>query len=116
MAALLHRFAALEFLVTCITAPPPTHRNIMYVVIGALPPLHNSTWLAYSFVSRPPDNFLTFSRPPRTDDLRGEVGFTSRNPALVTPNLDKLAAQGTVFTRCYVQQTVCSPSRYVNFY
>jgi len=28
-----------------------------------------------------------------------------------TPNLDRLAAQGTVFTRCYSQNPVCSPSR-----
>ena len=45
------------------------------------------------------------------DDLRGEMGFTSKTKGLVTPNIDHLAASGTVFTRCYVQQTVCSPSR-----
>jgi len=28
-----------------------------------------------------------------------------------TPNLDRLAARGTVFTRSYCQQAVCSPSR-----
>ena len=34
------------------------------------------------------------------DDLRGELGFTSSTRGLVSPNLDKLAARGTVFERC----------------
>lgn len=28
-----------------------------------------------------------------------------------TPNIDKLAAEGTLFTNCYVQNPICSPSR-----
>ena len=44
------------------------------------------------------------------DDLRNELGFTNKNPHIITPNLDALAAAGTVFDRAYVQQGVCSPS------
>jgi N-acetylgalactosamine-6-sulfatase len=33
------------------------------------------------------------------------------NPTLKTPNLDRLAAQGTLFTHFYVNGSVCSPSR-----
>ena len=44
------------------------------------------------------------------DDLRPEMGCYG-NTAVKTPNLDRLAARGTVFTRSYCQQAVCSPSR-----
>jgi arylsulfatase A-like enzyme len=44
------------------------------------------------------------------DDLRTEMGCYG-NTIIKTPNLDKLAASGTVFNRAYCQQAVCSPSR-----
>jgi len=44
------------------------------------------------------------------DDLRPEIGCYG-NTVVKTPNLDRLAARGTVFTHSYCQQAVCSPSR-----
>ncbi len=44
------------------------------------------------------------------DDLRPTIGCYGA-PMIQTPNLDRLGAQGTVFTRAYCQQAVCSPSR-----
>jgi arylsulfatase A-like enzyme len=44
------------------------------------------------------------------DDLRSELGAYGAVGA-VTPNLDRLAASGTVFDRAYAQQAVCGPSR-----
>jgi len=44
------------------------------------------------------------------DDLRPQLGCYG-DPIVKTPNLDALAARGTVFTRAYCQQAVCSPSR-----
>ena len=44
------------------------------------------------------------------DDLRGTVGCLGDKIA-VTPNMDKLAKQGTVFSSAYCQQAVCNPSR-----
>ncbi|MDH7480649.1 MAG: sulfatase-like hydrolase/transferase [Armatimonadota bacterium] len=44
------------------------------------------------------------------DDLRPTLGCYGA-PVIKTPNIDALAARGTVFTRAYCQQAVCSPSR-----
>ena len=49
------------------------------------------------------------------DDLRVELGCYGRGcygdtPAK-SPNIDRLAGRGTLFTRAYCQQSVCNPSR-----
>lgn len=44
------------------------------------------------------------------DDLRPDLGCYGVE-FVKTPNLDKLAASGTIFTQAYCQQAVCSPSR-----
>jgi iduronate 2-sulfatase len=44
------------------------------------------------------------------DDLRPSIGCYGA-PLVQTPNIDRIASSGTVFTRAYCQQAVCSPSR-----
>ena len=44
------------------------------------------------------------------DDLRPELGCYG-SAMVKSPNLDRLAAMGTVFERAYCQQAVCHPSR-----
>lgn len=44
------------------------------------------------------------------DDLRPELGAYGVRSA-VTPVIDSIAANGTVFDRAYAQQAVCGPSR-----
>ncbi|MCX6564330.1 MAG: sulfatase [Candidatus Aminicenantes bacterium] len=44
------------------------------------------------------------------DDLRPELGCFGSN-LVKSPNIDRLARQGTVFARAYCQQSMCNPSR-----
>lgn len=44
------------------------------------------------------------------DDLRPELGCYGSEIA-VSPNLDRLAAEGLLFNRAYCQQAICRPSR-----
>ncbi|MEO8052716.1 MAG: sulfatase-like hydrolase/transferase [Acidobacteriota bacterium] len=45
------------------------------------------------------------------DELRAESIACYGHPLVKTPNMDRLAAQGTRFAQCHVQNTVCEPSR-----
>ena len=45
------------------------------------------------------------------DDLNHYVGFMGRNLQAKTPNIDRLAAMGTAFTRAYCTVPACNPSR-----
>jgi len=45
------------------------------------------------------------------DDLNDWVGPLGGHPQVKTPNMDRLAARGTVFTNAHCQTPLCSPSR-----
>ena len=45
------------------------------------------------------------------DDLNDWVGCLGGHPQTRTPNLDRLAARGTLFTNAHCQGTMCNPSR-----
>lgn len=45
------------------------------------------------------------------DDLNDWVGFLGGYEGLKTPNFDRLAARGTLFTRAYCSAPACNPSR-----
>ncbi len=46
-----------------------------------------------------------------TDQMRGDSLACAGNPIVRTPNLDRLAAEGTLAERMYVAQPLCMPSR-----
>ncbi len=53
-------------------------------------------------------NFIIFMPDEmRADAASGAYG----HPLVQTPNLDRLAADGTAFTACYTQHPVCTPAR-----
>jgi arylsulfatase A-like enzyme len=45
------------------------------------------------------------------DDLNHWVNHLGRNPQVITPNLDRLAARGVTFTNAHTASSVCNPSR-----
>ena len=45
------------------------------------------------------------------DDLNDWVGCLGGHPQAVTPNIDRLAARGMLFTNAHCQGTLCNPSR-----
>ncbi|MDE0740885.1 MAG: sulfatase [Planctomycetota bacterium] len=56
------------------------------------------------------------SRPPNIlfiaiDDLNDWVGFLGGHPQVKTPNMDRLAARGTVFSNAHCAAPLCGPSR-----
>ena len=52
-------------------------------------------------------NFIFFN----PDEMRAESAGCYGHPVAPTPNLNRLAAEGTRFEQCHVQHTVCTPSR-----
>ncbi len=45
------------------------------------------------------------------DDLNDWIGCLNGHPGVITPNLDRLAARGTLFTSAHCAAPVCNPSR-----
>ena len=71
-----------------------------------------SVWMATGvFAQQSPPNILVIM----TDQQNARMMSAAGNPWLKTPNMDKLAQQGLRFTRAYVTNPVCSPSRFSLF-
>ncbi|WP_341226207.1 sulfatase [uncultured Arcticibacterium sp.] len=45
------------------------------------------------------------------DDLNDWIGCLDGHPQIKTPNIDKLAARGILFTNAHTQSPICNPSR-----
>src|SRR4051794_25284795 len=45
------------------------------------------------------------------DDLNDWVGCLKGHPQVQTPNMDRLAGRGTLFTNAHCQAPLCNPSR-----
>jgi arylsulfatase A-like enzyme len=71
-------------------------------------------WMAIaSPVATPPAH----AAPPNVvivypDDVgHNDVGFTEHTSEIETPNIDRLAREGVVFTQAYAASSICAPSR-----
>ena len=79
--------------------------RILILFLGAMVGLWFSSPTYASEASKPNVLFIL------ADDLGwGDLGCYG-HPNLKTPNLDRLAKEGTLFTQFYVNASVCSPSR-----
>jgi arylsulfatase A-like enzyme len=67
--------------------------------------IHGAEQAAESGKKRPNVLFIA------VDDLNDWTGFLGGQPGAKTPNLDRLAARGMVFTRAYCSAPACNPSR-----
>ena len=54
----------------------------------------------------PPNILLIFA-----DELRADALGYAGNPIIQTPNIDRLAHEGTAFSQCMITQPTCTPSR-----
>src|SRR5687767_8384028 len=67
--------------------------------------------------SSPPSTAVQARKPNIVFILADDLGYGDIGPYgqrhILTPNLDRLAAQGTRFTQAYAGAAVCAPSRSV---
>jgi arylsulfatase A-like enzyme len=71
-------------------------KHIFTALLLCLPVLHAATKPNILFIA--------------VDDLRPQLGCYG-DTLIQSPNIDRIAARGIVFTKAYCQQAVCSPSR-----
>ena len=74
---------------------------VLFAVFSALGPV------SVRAESAPPPNVLVII----VDDLNDWIGCMAGHPQAKTPNIDRLAKRGTLFTNAHVQATFCGPSR-----
>ena len=82
-----------------------THIRIGLFVLTGLMATHPSSPLQGEEPKRPNVLFLSI------DDLNDWIACLGGHPQVQTPNLDRLAARGTLFTNAHCQSPLCNPSR-----
>lgn len=76
--------------------------KLLLAIIGLL----FSAWLSSSAYSEQPNVLLI-----AIDDLNNWVGCLDGHPQARSPNIDRLAEKGTLFTNAHCQAPICNPSR-----
>ena len=85
-----------------------TRRNFLSVIAGAaaMPVIGCAAAVAGRKAKARKMNVLFIA----VDDLRPQLGCYGQEH-IISPNIDRLAAEGLLFERTYCQQAVCAPSR-----
>lgn len=76
-------------------------RSLLLVVLAF------AAWFAPRVSAATSPNILMIA----VDDLNDWIGCLNGRPAALTPNIDGLAARGTLFTNAHCQAPLCNPSR-----
>lgn len=76
-----------------------------HLILVALLAVTASGYAAETAVRKPNILFIV------VDDLNDWIGCLGGHPDTQTPNMDRLAARGTLFTSAHCQGTMCTPSR-----
>ena len=84
---------------------PTDHRGLPILLLIALSLIGLSS-PPPSAAAEPPNIVLI-----AIDDLNDWVGCLDGHPQAKTPNIDRLAARGTLFTNAHCQAPICGPSR-----
>ena len=76
-------------------------------LLAAVPPVVSAAQTRGGALAQRPNIIVIISDQFRADCL-GSLGV---NPMNLTPNLDRMAARGTLFSNAYCNQPVCAPAR-----
>ena len=83
------------------------NRRDFLVAMGAAFLLLGSVFRSHAFAVDSPQNVLFIG----IDDLNDWIGCLGGNPDVKTPNIDRLAARGVLFTSAHCAAPACNPSR-----
>jgi arylsulfatase A-like enzyme len=90
--------------------------SLLGAILFMIQPLAIIVFLVLSVLSGVPDSYAAETKPPNivfllTDDQHWDSLGCMGNIIIQTPNLDRLATQGTLFRNTFVTASVCSVSR-----
>lgn len=98
----------LSMLLSKLQIAVPVRRPLFALMLSLVPPLFIASFAACAVGAQAtPPNVLFIA----IDDLNDWIGCLGGHPQCKTPNIDRLAARGTLFANAHCQAPICNPSR-----